>query len=473
MSAPATARPARPRTGRWPELGLLVLAAAVTTGGFALVELSRGRLLPWQALAWIGAGFLVPYALAHLAVRLFARFADPLVLPVVALLNGLGLVVVHRLDLTESAPAAHPPLPPGNAPVQAVWTLLSLVAFAVVLGWIRDHRQLGHYAHTAGAVGLFLLVLPGLLPASISQVNGAKLWLRIGPLSIQPGEFAKILIIVFAAGFLIDKRELFTKAGRQLFGRLDLPRARDLAPLLVAWGLSIGVLALEKELGASLLYFGIVLVMLYIATERASWLVLGLGFFTGGCVVAFFAFPHVRSRVEVWADPFAHARTSGAQLIESLFGLADGGVFGAGLGRGQPELVPFANTDFIVSTVGEELGLVGLAAVLVVYAVLFGRGVRAALTARDSFGTLLAGGLAFGLALQVFIVVGGVTQLFPLTGMTVPFLSYGGSSLLSNFVLVALLLRVSDAARRPAPARPRDPQPPLAEAHTEMVDRVE
>ena len=460
-----------PRSYRRTELRMLVLVAAVTTAALAAVEINQRRPITWQVLA-LGTGYFALFAGGHAAVRRFADHADPLLLPCAALLNGLGLVLNYRLDMSNPGLPDRWFLPAGAAPAQVAWTALALGMFAAVLRHLPDHRQLGRYTYTAGLLGLFLLVLPGLLPSSISQVNGAKLWLRIGPFSIQPGEFAKILIIVFAAGFLIDKRELFTKAGRQLLG-LDLPRARDLAPLLVAWGLSIGVLALEKELGASLLYFGVVLVMLYIATERASWLVLGLLFFTSGCVVAFFAFPHVRSRVEVWADPFAHAQTNGAQLIESLFGLADGGVFGAGLGRGQPELVPFANTDFIISTVAEELGLVGLAAVLLLYAVLFGRGMRAAMTARDSFGTLLAGGLTFGLALQVFIVVGGVTQLFPLTGMTVPFLSYGGSSLLSNFVLVALLLRVSDAARRPAPALPREPQTPLAEAHTEMVERVE
>ena len=460
-----------PQAYRRTELRLLVLVAAITTFALAAVDLSQQRPLDWTVVA-LGVGYLALFAGGHAAIRRFADHGDPLLLPCAALLNGLGLVINHRLDVSNPSPQAHPLMPAGSAPAQVVWTAVALGMFAAVLRFVPDHRQLGRYTYTAGLLGLFLLVLPGLLPSSISQVNGAKLWLRIGPLSIQPGEFAKILIIVFAAGFLIDKRELFTKAGRQFLG-MDLPRARDLAPLLVAWGLSIGVLALEKELGASLLYFGIVLVMLYIATERASWLVLGLLFFSGGSVFAYFAFPHVRSRVEVWADPFAFAQTTGAQLIDSLFGLADGGVLGTGLGRGQPELVPFANTDFIVSTVGEELGLVGLAAVLVLYAVLFGRGMRAAMTARDSFGTMLAGGLAFGLALQVFIVVGGVTQLFPLTGMTVPFLSYGGSSLLSNFVLVALLLRVSDASRRPRPALPREPQTPLAEAHTEMVDRVE
>ena len=460
-----------PRSGRRAELWLLVLAAAVTTAALTAVEINQEHPVTWELLV-LGAGYFGLFAAAHSAVRGFAHHADPLILPCTALLNGLGLVLIYRLDLANTAQSPHELVPAGDAPAQVAWTAVGLTMFVAVLWRVPDHRQLGSYTYTAGLLGLFLLVLPGLLPPSISQVNGAKLWLRLGPLSIQPGEFAKILVIVFAAGFLIAKRELFTKAGTRVLG-MDLPRARDLAPLLVAWGLSIGVLALEKELGASLLYFGIVLVMLYIATERASWLVIGLAFFVGGSGVAVFAFEHVRSRVEVWTDPFAYQQTSGSQLVESLFGLSDGGVLGTGLGRGQPELVPFANTDFISSTVGEELGLVGLSAVLLLYFLLFARGLRAALTVRDSFGKLLAGGLAFGLALQVFIVVGGVTQLFPLTGMTLPFLSYGGSSLLANFVLTALLLRVSDAARRPAEVVARsERQPPLAEANTEMVARV-
>lgn len=454
------------------ELVLLIFVAVVVTAAVALVEADQQHQLSFPLL-YLGAGFLVLFGAAHLAVRKLAPYADPLILPCVALLNGLGLVVIHRLDLADAAQAIHLGTPPSspNAPKQIMWTALSLVLFIGVLWRLRDYRSLARYGYTTGMVGLVLLVLPGVLPASISEVNGAKLWLRLGPLQIQPGEFAKILVIIFAAAFLVAKRDLFVTAGKSLLG-LELPRARDLAPLLVAWGLSVGVLALEKELGASLLFFGVVLVMIYVATERGSWLLIGLMFFVVGCVIAYYAFPHVRVRVEVWLDPFASYNTSGFQLAQSLFGLGTGGVLGTGLGLGHPEMVPFANTDFISATVGEELGLVGLMAVLLIYLVLATRGLRSALSVRDSFGKLLGSGLSFAMALQVFVVVGGVTRLIPLTGMTMPFLSYGGSSLLANSILVALLLKVSNAARQPARATQRPaPQTPLAEAHTEMVKR--
>jgi cell division protein FtsW (lipid II flippase) len=460
----------RVRSGRGVELALVGLASAVLAAGLAVVTVDRGQPVGWSPLV-LGGGFFALYGLAHLAVRVLAPHADRLILPCGAFLNGLGIVVIYRLDLSNPKPSSHGPLPAGDAPMQLVWTMLALVLFGAVLRGVRDHRALGRYTYTSGVAGLFLLVLPGLLPSSISEVNGAKLWVRLGPLSIQPGEFAKILIIIFAAGFLVAKRELFTNAGKRFLG-MDMPRARDLAPLVIAWGLSVGVLALEKELGASLLYFGIVLVMIYIATERVSWLLIGLVFFVGGSVLAYTAFEHVQTRVEVWTDPFAHANGSGFQLVQSLFGIAQGGLVGSGLGRGRPDLVPFANTDFISASIAEELGLVGLMTVLVVYLLLCARGLRIAVSVRDSFGKLLAGGLAFGLGLQVFIVVGGVTQLIPLTGMTMPFLSYGGSSLLANFVLIALLLRLSHAAHRPVPAaRAPEGRTPLAEAHTQMVSR--
>lgn len=459
------------RKRRSVELALLIFAAVLTTAALVLVEANQERHLTAELL-YLGLGYLALFAIAHFAVRVFAPYADPLILPCTALLNGIGLVMIHRLDLANAADAqeAHEAIPSGSAPQQVLWTTVSLVLFVAVLWRVRDHRSLSRYSYTLGVLGLVLLVLPGVLPASISEVNGAKLWLRIGPFSVQPGEFAKIAIIVFAAAFLVDKRDLFTTAGKHVLG-MDFPRPRDLAPLIVAWFLSVGVLALEKELGASLLYFGVVLAMLYIATERVSWLLIGLVFFAVGSVLAYFVFPHVRTRVEVWADPFSYAQDQGYQIVQALYGMGSGGIAGSGLGRGQPETVPFANSDFMSASVAEELGLVGLMAVLLVYLVLSMRGLRAALSVRDSFGKLLGGGLAFAIGLQVFVVVGGVTKLIPLTGMTMPFLSYGGSSLLANFILIALLLRISNAAQQPAPARPARPQTPLAQAATEMVKR--
>ncbi len=454
------------------ELLLLAFAAVLVTGALVLVEANQEQQLT-QSLIFLGLAYLGLFTSAHIAVRVLAPHADPLILPCVALLNGMGLVMIHRLDLAHAAEAvqAGTAQPTLFGPKQIAWTAIGLVLFAAVLWLVRDHRTLARYGYTAGFAGLLLLALPGLLPDSISEVNGAKIWLRIGNLfSIQPGEFAKILLMVFFAAFLVAKRDLFTTAGRKVLG-MELPRGRDLAPLLVAWGFSVGVLVLEKDLGTSLLFFGILLVMLYAATERVSWLAIGMVIFIAGGVLAYQIFGHLRARIDVWFDPFADYNDAGYQIGQALFGLGTGGIGGTGLGAGRPDLVPFAETDFMTSTLGEELGLIGLAAVLVVYLVLVTRGLRSALAVRDSFGKLLATGLAFTVALQVFVVMGGVTKLIPLTGLTLPFLSYGGSSLVANYALVAILLRISNAARAPVSRRHSPPQVPLADSNTIVVER--
>lgn len=461
----------RARTGRGAELLLLAFAAIITTAALALVEVNQEQELTTDLLRY-GAAFLGLFAVAHLTVRRLAPYADPLILPSVALLNGLGLVLIHRLDLAEVAAAeqAGDPLPSADANPQVLWTAIGVILFLGVLLLVRDHRSLARYGYTLGLLGLVAMAIPAVLPAAYSQVNGAKIWILLPGFSIQPGEFAKILILIFVASFLVSKRDLFTTAGRHVLG-MDLPRPRDLGPMVLAWGISLGVLVFEKDLGTSLLVFGTVLVMLYIATERAGWLVIGGLLFAGGAVLAYRLFGHVRVRVQTWVDPFADYADTGFQISQSLFGLGTGGLGGTGLGAGRPETVPFAKTDFIVATIGEELGLIGLGAVLTVYALIVLRGFRAAIAVRDSFGKLLASGLAFTIGWQVFVVVGGVTKLIPLTGLTTPFLSYGGSSLVANYALVALLLRISDAARRPAQARTPAPAPPkpLGDAPTQMV----
>jgi cell division protein FtsW (lipid II flippase) len=452
---------------------MLAFAAGLVTGALMLVETNQEQQLSLRIL-WYGLAYLALFGVAHAAVRAWAPYADPLILPCVALLNGLGLVMIYRLDLAYSERAVQTNHEINNqVPKQILWTTIALVLFLVVLRMVKDHRTLTRYGYTFGLAGLILLAMPALLPGVIAPtINGAKIWLRIGIFSIQPGEFAKILLLVFFAAFLVSKRDLFMAAGRRVAG-IDLPRARDLGPIVVAWAVSVAVLVFEKDLGTSLLFFGVLLVMLYVATERAIWVGVGTVLFIGGCLIAYKTFGHVQERVQNWIDPFADYSGGGYQIAQSLFGLGEGGVGGTGLGAGRPDMVPLANSDFITAAIGEELGFIGLAALLLVYTVLAMRGLRSALAVRDTFGKLLGGGLSFALIMQVFVVVGGVTKLIPMTGITAPFLSAGGSSLLANYVLVALLLRISDAARRPQTgARPRPiAQAPLGEAHTVMVER--
>jgi cell division protein FtsW (lipid II flippase) len=351
-----------------------------------------------------------------------------------------------------------------------LWTLVGVAAFALVVTFLKDHRQLARYGYICGLTGLVFLVIPALLPASLSEQNGAKIWIRFSGFSIQPAEFSKILLLIFFSAVLIAKRGLFNSVGKHLMG-MNLPRLRDLAPLLAAWVISVGVMVFEKDLGTSLLLYASFLVVVYLATQRFSWVVIGLVLFAAGSVAAYFIFEHVRVRVQSWWDPFADPEGSGYQLVQSMFSFATGGIFGTGLGNGQPDTVPAASTDFIIAAFGEELGLVGLASILMLYTIVIVRGLRTAIATRESFGKLLAAGLASTLAIQLFIVIGGVTRLIPLTGLTTPWMSYGGSSLLANYVLLAILARISHSARRPLRTRPRNTSP-IAAAGTEVIQKV-
>jgi cell division protein FtsW (lipid II flippase) len=460
-------------TRRNTELVLLGFAAFIVTIALVLVEANQEQELTTSIL-WLGLAYLGVLTAAHLAVRKWAPYADPVLLPCVALLNGMGLVMIHRLDLAYAEKAVQNGREYSPAvTTQVLFTVISLVFFVVILIVVNDHRTLTRYGYTAGLVGIVALALPALLPSSLSEVNGAKVWLKLPFFSIQPGEFAKILLIIFFASFLVSKRDLFMVAGKKFIG-VELPRARDLGPMIIAAVACIGILVFEKDLGSSLLFFSVILMMLYVATERAIWVVLGLTFFVAGCLLAYNLFSHVQLRVANWVDPFADADNTGYQMVQSLFGLGTGGVGGTGLGAGRPDMVPEANTDFITAAIGEELGFIGLAAVLMLYLLVAMRGMRSALAVRDTFGKLLGGGLAFTMVMQIFVVVGGVTKLIPETGITAPFLSKGGSSLLANYILIALLLRISDAARRPG-GRPKpqqqQPQAPIADAHTVLVQR--
>lgn len=445
--------PDKLRTGRGAELCLLFGAVVVVMVAEAVTDATLSGSLDHHALSYGGVLALIAL-IAHLVVRRVAPFADPVLLPTVVLLNGLGLVMIHRIDLglEQQAVESGYTFDGASAGTQVLWTFIGLTLFVAVLVAIRDHRYIARYAYTLALVGLVLLILPSLLPARISEVNGARLWIRFAGFSIQPGEFAKVFLIAFAAAFLVSKRDVLSLAGRRVMG-IELPRGRDFGPLLVAWLVCIGVLVSSRDLGTSLMFFGLFVMLLYIATERVSWVVVGVLLFAGGTCLAYQFFEHFRTRVTVWLHPFDYTSTIGYQVTQSLFGLGTGGLFGTGLGGGRPETVPVAKSDFIIAAFGEELGLFGLVAILMLYGIFVARGFAAALLVRDSFGKLLAAGLSFTIGLQVFVVVAGVSRLLPETGLTTPFLCYGGSSLVANYGVLALLLRISDAARRPPQAQ--------------------
>ena len=372
----------------------------------------------------IALGFLAAWYVS----RRIARRADPILLPAAALLSALGFAVIWRLK-------------PDLAVEQATWLLVGLAAFVLTLVLIRDDRMLDAYTYTIGLAGLILLLLP-IVPGVGRVINGARLWVALGPLSFQPAEFAKVLIVVFLASYLADKRELLASGS----GRFGLPRVKDLGPLMIAWIASLAVLFLEKDLGASLLYFAVFVVMLWVASGRPGYLLVGLVLFAIGAWVGYMLFAHVQLRVDYWLhalDPAKVYELGYGQLAQGQFALASGGLVGTGLGLGSPTLIPYAATDFIFAAIGEELGMLGTAGILCVYLALIGRGLRVGVERTDTFGKLLATGLTTIVAVQTFVIVGGVTRLIPLTGITLPFVSYGGSSLVANFVILALLIRVS------------------------------
>ncbi|MDQ0789158.1 FtsW/RodA/SpoVE family cell cycle protein [Streptomyces sp. B3I8] len=434
------------RTGRrGVEVLLMGLAVLLSVCGYCAVGLARHGALP-QGAAGYGAGLAVLALLAHLAVRFRAPGADPVLLPIAVLLNGLGLVLIYRLDLETPGDAA--------APTQLNWSTLGVALFVAVVVVLDDHRVLRRYAYVCVAGALALLTVPIFFPA----VNGARIWVRVAGFSLQPGEFAKVLLAVFFAGYLAANGHALAHSGRRLWW-LRLPTGRVLGPVVAIWLLSVGVLVLERDLGTSLLFFGLFVVLLYVATGRTGWVAVGLLLAVAGALAVGRLEPHVHGRVEDWLHPFASidAGRGPNQLAQSLFAFAAGGVLGTGLGEGHSVLIGFAaKSDFILATAGEELGLAGLVAVFGLYALLVERGYRAGLALRDAFGRLLAVGLASILALQVFVIAGGVTGLIPLTGMAMPFLAQGGSSLVTNWVIVALLIRLSDRARKDAAEREDD-----------------
>ena len=440
-----------PRTRRGVELLLLVIAIAVSVGAYVNIGITVQNAVP-ASTGYYAAGIGLLALIAHFALRYRAPYADPVLLPCAVLLNGLGVAMIHRIDLGLAIVAeAKGKVPKGPAaPQQITWTAVGVVLFLVVILVIRDHRRLQALTYTAGLAGLVLLVLP-LIPGLGVNLNGARIWIRLAGMSFQPGEFAKICLVVFFAGYLVVKRDVLTLAGHRFLG-LDLPRARDLGPIGIAWAVSLGVLVFESDLGSSLLFFGLFLFLLYVSTERAGWLIIGGLLFVGGAYFAYVTFGHVHRRVTDWLNPWA---IDGGQVKLGLMGQSWGGILGRGLGQGHPEATLYANSDMIISSFAEELGLTGLIAILLVYTLIIERGLRTALGCRDIFGKLIATGLAMSFALQVFVIVGGVTGLIPLTGLATPFMALGGTSLVANWAIIALLLRISDQARRPqTPAAP-------------------
>ncbi|MDY0908076.1 FtsW/RodA/SpoVE family cell cycle protein [Microbacterium sp. CFBP9034] len=435
-----------PQTQRNRELALLVFAFAMNGSAVALVQLGALGAIDWTFLVYCGGLTALVVAL-HIVLRLRARDADPFVVPIATLLTGLGLAMIYRLDIAAERHGWD-----AYSTRQLAWAAIALIGAVVVVLLLRNYRVLFRYTYIFGFVGIALLILP-IVPGLGTNAN-ADVWVSLGFFSFQPGELAKIALAIFFAGYLVRTRESLTSVGTRLLG-LTWPRARELGPLLVIWLISLGIIVLQRDLGTGLLIFGMFVAMLYVATGKTSWVLMGVALAAVGAVIASQVLSYVNGRFTNWLDAFnpnvIEADGGSYQLVQGLFGLAQGGLIGTGLGQGRPYLTPVAESDYILPALGEELGLIGVFAILALYMVFTSRGIRIGLAGQDDFGKLLATGLSFTIALQVFIMVGGVTRIIPLTGLTTPFLAAGGSSLVANWIIVALLLRISDAVR----SRPR------------------
>jgi cell division protein FtsW (lipid II flippase) len=435
-----------PQTQRNRELGLLLFAFAINGSAVALVQLGALGAIDWTFLVYCG-GLTALVVAIHIVLRLRASAADPFVVPIATLLTGLGLAMIYRLDIAADRHGWD-----AFSTRQLAWAAIALVGAIVVVILLRNYRVLFRYTYIFGFVGIALLVLP-IIPGLGTNAN-ADVWVSLGFFSFQPGELAKIALAIFFAGYLVRTRESLTSTGTRFLG-ITWPRARELGPLLVIWLISLGIIVLQRDLGTGLLIFGMFVAMLYVATGKTSWVLIGVLLAAGGAFLASRVLSYVQGRFTNWLDAFnpavIEADGGSYQLVQGLFGLAQGGLIGTGLGQGRPYLTPVSESDYILPALGEELGLIGVFAILCLYMVFTSRGIRIGLAGQDDFGKLLATGLSFTIALQVFIMVGGVTRVIPLTGLTTPFLAAGGSSLVANWIIVALLLRISDAVR----SRPR------------------
>lgn len=425
------------RSRRTTELLLLLVAQGIGFSGYLLTHLDIDGTLPgpwpWVLAAWLALGLAV-----HIVVRIRLPYADPVLLPATFLLVGLGLAMIHRIDLISDPVRS-------DAQTQFIWVALGVVVSIVTILVVRDYRVLRRFPYLLFLAGLVLLLLP-LTPLGV-ELNGARIWIRVFGYSFQPAEVAKIVLSLAFAGYLTDTKDVLAMAGPKVLG-LTLPRARDLGPIAVMWVASMLVLIFQKDLGTSMLFFGLFVAMMYVATGRASWVILGGLLFAAGGWFAYQRFAYVGVRVSSWLEPFSDYDKN-YQVIQGQFGFAYGGLLGRGWGLGRPGLTPLAKSDFITAAIGEELGLVGLMAVILVYGLIVARGLRTALSSKEPFGKLLSAGLALVFALQVFAIIGGVTRLLPLTGLTTPFMSQGGSSMVANWLVMAVLLLVSHDARRP------------------------